>query len=194
MLRCKVGLLVVVLLVGLAVPCLAHDIEFRGGYMHAPDAYIDTWLASLPAGLELRIVYLDYSGGFVDDAYLVAVEDGSKLSVTTSGGDGQTNTKWRINYSGLGDMYACYMDFGSVGGSKVSSSGYIGSVGNYGNTVVVVSEIVNPTNPLLAGMGGAEATMVQPIRQVALPVMIMMVGLVGFAKGWTWLKRVLSGV
>lgn len=52
---------------------------------------------------------------------------------------------------------------------------------------------LDPMTPLQMAMEGATETMTTPVRQLAPGMMTTLVGLVGFAKGWTWLKKQLSG-
>lgn len=51
----------------------------------------------------------------------------------------------------------------------------------------------DPTTPLQAAMEGATEIMTTPVRHLAPAVMSLAVGLVGFAKGWTWLRKQLLG-
>lgn len=183
--KSKVLVSVLVCLLICTGTAFAHPFEIRPDADRPTDTQIDNFLASHPEDeWDVRgIQYYHQMPGwrFSVYAFPVGIEDPIKIIKYTNYSEievGHPSGEWRFDVlRWSGEVY------NNRSGEVLTHQN---AQGNY--------SIYPPLmTPLQMAMEGAGTIMTTPVRQLAPAMMIMTVGLVGFAKGWTWLKTQLWG-
>jgi hypothetical protein len=185
----RVFLLVLVLGLICSGTVLAHPFVIRSDAQRATDSQIDEFLDGHPADDwdVYGVQYYDWynNRGWVFE--LFAVPEGSQFPFGIVPNEEDNTTLIKISKLTFGRRYD-WLSWEGVEYSNVENTRYMHHENEEGDYSIIP---LPPMNPLQMAMEGAVTTMTTPVRQLLPAMMITMVGLVGFAKGWTLLRKLL---